>query len=82
MAAMNKAAGSNPGIAARIQLFRYRVPEEFYDLEHDPDCLNNLIDDPERRSDIEEMQTKLRTWMKATGDPMLEAMLNALDVST
>jgi hypothetical protein len=31
-------------IAARINLFRDRVPEDFCDLEKDPACLNNLID--------------------------------------
>lgn len=79
MAAMNKAAKSDASIAARIQLFRYRVPEEFYDLEHDPDCLHNLIDDPKHASNIEELQCKLRSWMTATGDPMLTAFRNKTD---
>jgi hypothetical protein len=38
------AAKNAARIAARINLFRYRVPEEFYDLEKDPDYLNNLVD--------------------------------------
>ena len=47
MAAMQAAAESDQAIAERIKLFRYRVPEEFYDLLNDPDCLNNLIHEPE-----------------------------------
>lgn len=79
MAAMNQAAKADAAIAARIQLFRYRVPEEFYDLENDPDCLHNLIDSPEHRSAIESLREKLQDWMKATGDPMLPALVNRYD---
>jgi len=73
MAAMNAAAKTDPAIAKRVELFRFRVPEEFYDLEKDPNCLKNLIDDPEHKTAILEMRKKLEGWMTATGDPMLEA---------
>lgn len=73
MKAMNEAAKTDAAIAARIQLFRYRVPEEFYDLENDPDCIHNLIDSSEHRENIAELQTKLRSWMESTSDPMLAA---------
>jgi len=76
MRAMNKAAGTNPAIKARIALFRYRVPEEFYDLENDPDCLHNLIDDPKHREAVNAMRKRLQVWMKRTKDPMLEAFLH------
>lgn len=79
MAAMNQAARTDPAIAARVQLFRYRVAEEFYDLESDPDCLINLIDSSEHRDAIESLQVKLRDWMSATGDPMLAAFENRSD---
>jgi N-sulfoglucosamine sulfohydrolase len=79
MKAMNEAAETNPEIAARVQLFRYRVPEEFYDLEYDPDCLHNLIDDPDRREDIQKMRDRLQAWMEKTNDPMLEAFKNRTD---
>ncbi|MEE8452687.1 MAG: sulfatase [Thermoguttaceae bacterium] len=73
MAAMNKAAETDPKIARRVQLFRYRVPEEFYDLEKDPDCLDNLIDDPQYATEVQKLRKKLDGWMVDTGDPMLEA---------
>ena len=79
MAAMNMAAKDNPEIAARVKMFRYRVPEEFYDLEKDPNCLNNLIDNPEYKSKIAQMQKQLEDWMVKTTDPMLEAFRNKDD---
>jgi N-sulfoglucosamine sulfohydrolase len=73
MAAMNAAAETNQEIAKRVRLFRYRVPEEFYDLENDPNCLVNLIDSPEHKADVQAMRIKLEAWMAETADPMLEA---------
>ena len=73
MAAMNAAAETDQEIAKRVHLFRYRVPEEFYDLENDPDCLVNLIDSPEHKADVQNMREKLEAWMVDTEDPMLEA---------
>ena len=79
MAAMNAAAKSDQAIAERIQLFRYRVPEEFYDLLHDPNCLHNLIGKAEHASTLATMQDKLVQHMKQTSDPMLDAFLNRSD---
>ena len=79
MAAMQAAAESNQAIAERIKLFRYRVPEEFYDLLNDPDCLNNLINETEYASTIAAMQEQLIKQMKKTDDPMLNAFINRSD---
>lgn len=79
MAAMNLAAQTNPEIQARVDLFRYRVLEEFYDLKKDPNCLHNLIDDPDQAAHIQELQGQLVAQMKKTDDPMLEAFLNRDD---
>jgi len=76
MAAMNAAAKSDGTIAARIELFRYRVPEELYDLKNDPDCLHNLIDRPDQQSIIVSLQTQLVSHMRRTDDPMLKAFQN------
>lgn len=81
MAAMNRAARSDPVIKARVDLFRFRVPEEFYDLRRDPDCLYNLIDSPEHLDAIEELQARLVAQMRKTEDPMLAAFLNRHDRS-
>lgn len=79
MAAMNKAAQSNPALQARVDLFRYRVPEEFYDLRSDPDCLHNLIDEPTHAEALKALQGELVSQMKKTEDPMLAAFLNRND---
>ena len=79
MKAMNEAAEKDEVIRARVDLFRYRLPEEFYDLEKDPDCLHNLIDNPEYKEFIAEMQAQLVAEMERTDDPMLEAYQNKED---
>ena len=79
MRAMNEAAKNDEAIKARIDLFRYRVTEEFYDLEKDPDCLHNLIANPEFREVIAKMQAHLVVDMERTDDPMLEAYQNKED---
>lgn len=79
MKAMNEAAQTDAHIAARVALFRYRVPEEFYHLEKDPDCLNNLIAAPEYREVVRDMQARMQAWMEKTNDPMLPAFINRSD---
>lgn len=79
MAAMNKAAKTDPAIKARVDMFRYRVPEEFYDLKNDPNCLDNLIDNPDHAEGIKALQEKLVAQMKKTADPMLAAFHNRDD---
>lgn len=78
-AAMAAAAKTNPDIAARIDLFRLRVPEEFYDLENDPDCLHNLIGHTDYQGRIAGYRQRLESWMERTGDPMLAALQNKDD---
>jgi len=79
MAAMNRAAETNPAIKARVDLFRYRVSEEFYDLKSDPDCLRNLMADPTHAETIKALQEKLVAQMKKSEDPMLAAFQNRHD---
>lgn len=79
MAAMNKAAATDPAIQARVDLFRYRVPEELYDLKRDPDCLHNLIDDPAYSETLKDLQSRLVKHMSDTKDPMLAAFENRDD---
>ena len=79
MAAMKKAAETDAAIKARVDLFRYRVPEELYDLKNDPDCLHNLIGDPTHTSTLKSLQVKLVAHMERTADPMLAAFQNRND---
>lgn len=79
MAAMNEAAETNPSIRARVDLFRYRVPEELYDLRNDPNCLENLINSPSHAATLLELQGQLVAHMQKTQDPMLAAFVHRYD---
>lgn len=74
--AMERAADADPTIAARVELFLYRVPEELYDFANDPDGLHNLIDDPAHAEAADDLRSALEEWMKKTEDPALEAFQN------
>ena len=56
----------------RLQLYRFRVPEELYQVRKDPDCLENLIDYPNQEKTRVQLQQRLEDWMVKTGDPILE----------
>jgi len=54
---------------------KYQKPrpmEELYDLEKDPDEMNNLINDSEYNEILFDLRTKLNDWMVKTNDPLLE----------
>jgi N-sulfoglucosamine sulfohydrolase len=69
---MHELAASDPNIAARHKLYQFRVVEELYDIEHDPDCLKNLINDPASAPARDRLRGDLEQWMIKTHDPMLE----------
>jgi len=73
MKAMNVAAKTDKEIAERVKMFRYRTLEELYDMENDPDCLVNLVDNPEQKKTLERLCGEMAAWMKRTGDPLLPA---------
>lgn len=62
-----------------VQLYRYRVPEEFFDLEKDPDAVHNLIDDPEYADVIQEYRDNLKAWMIEKNDPAISLFENIGD---
>jgi len=70
--AMQEAAKNNPQIAARVKFFQYRVPEELYNYEKDPCALNNLIDDPKYKGELDKLRKRMLKVMKSTNDPVLE----------
>jgi len=76
MEAMRAAAAADETVAARVELFLHRVPEELYDFESDPDALCNRIDDAECADELDALRAALERWMEATGDPALEAFRN------
>jgi hypothetical protein len=46
----------------------HRAPEELYDLEKDPDEINNLASDPQFKSILNTMRSELKNWMVKTKD--------------
>ena len=76
MKAMVEAAQTDPYIAQRVNMFRYRAAEEFYDLRNDPDCIENLVNEADYEGDLEKMRSQLHDWMKQTHDPLLPAFEN------
>lgn len=71
--AMQAAGRTDPAIQARVDMFRLRVPQEFYDLQQDPGCVNNLIGSPEHQELVREYQARLRRWMVETNDHCITA---------
>lgn len=76
---MAELAKSDATLASRLDLYKYRVLEELYDVSKDPDCLKNLIDSPDHAENVKELQSRLESWMETTHDPMLEAFRNRSD---
>lgn len=74
--AMIEAAATDPEIAKRVALYKYRVPEEFYNFRNDPDALHNLIDNPAFAKEIKRFRKKMMEFMQECNDPSFEAFLN------
>jgi N-sulfoglucosamine sulfohydrolase len=74
--AMVKAAERDPEIAARVELFKYRIPEEFYNFKEDPDGLHNLAGDPAYADELDAFREKMLEMMKCYQDPAYEAFKN------
>ncbi len=69
---MRVLAKTNEQVAARIDLFDHRVPEEAYEVRYDPDALTNLIAKPENAAQAAILEKAMEDWMVRTNDPLLE----------
>ena len=69
--AMVNAAKTDPAIAQRVNFYTYRTTEEMYDLKADPNCLNNLLKEPNDQYSprASAMTKRLWHWMRDTNDP-------------
>ena len=63
-----KAKAGDAHATAMTRKYTKRPPEELYDVQNDPHCLNNLINDPSLASVKSELSAKLDSWMKDQGD--------------
>jgi len=70
--AMAEAALSDEVVAERLDLYKFRVSEELYDFEHDPDGLVNLIDEPGLQAEAQRLRELLYTEMKRSEDPLVD----------
>lgn len=64
---------TDPYWKERTEFILNRAPEEFYDLDKDPKCLNNLIDNPEYKELIEQNRVAMQQWMETTHDPIIQS---------
>lgn len=71
--AMQAKGKTDPAVQARVDMFRHRVVEEFYDLQADPGCTKNLINSPGHAELVAAYQQRLRAWMVETGDHNIKA---------
>ena len=65
-------SGEDEKMNERLELYRFRVPQEFYNVARDPDCLENMLNYSSRQKEINQLTSSLEQWMVRTGDPMLE----------
>lgn len=70
--AMEAAKGANPAVAARVDFFSHRTPEELYDLRTDPACLHNLAGQTAYAQQLLSMRKEMRSSMERTHDPRLK----------
>jgi N-sulfoglucosamine sulfohydrolase len=69
--AMQAEAQTDKKIAERVKMFRYREIEELYDLQKDPDCLNNLANSQSHAKTKLKYRKAMQEWMQEKGDPIL-----------
>ncbi len=55
----------------RLQSYLFRGPEELFDLENDPEEVDNLAEKPEFESKLKEMRAMLEDWQYQTDDVWL-----------
>ena len=67
---MAKRAASDPALKQRLDHYRNRVVEEFYDVTNDPDCLVNLVTSGSHAQPLRELRDRLADFLAESGDHM------------
>lgn len=73
---MQHRAKSDDAIKNRLDLFDHRVPQELYDIEADPDCLENLIADAAVQPVRNRLTQRLASRLAEIEDPMTSLLRN------
>lgn len=61
-----------PDPSERVQFYLFRAPEELYNVERDPGCLNNLAEDPAYRPMLKRYQRDMLAILEANRDHELD----------
>ncbi|MGI9474335.1 MAG: sulfatase family protein [Rubripirellula sp.] len=77
---MVKRATNETEVALRLAMFDHRVVEELYDIENDPDCLENLIGDPDQQDRLRQLRTVLANELVRVEDPLAPLLAQVDDV--
>ncbi len=72
MSWIEKAAAGDTYAQQMTWKYQHRPPEELYNVQEDPYCLHNLIDNPEYADIKSELSGQLDNWMKSQGDQGIE----------
>ena len=75
-------AETNNKLAARLDLYKHRVPEELYDVVKDPDCLHNLIDSPKHLAELKQLRATLDAELVKSRTPCSRPSANAKTASS
>ena len=77
------ANAEDPEARARADFFLHRTREELYDLRKDPNCLNNLLDEPGGKYSgrTSAMTKSLWHWMKGVDDLELELFQQQVELA-
>ena len=73
----------DPKVRARADFYLHRTREELYDLRKDPDCLNNLLNEPggKQSGRVSAMTKALWHWMKEVDDPDLKLFQDQVELA-
>lgn len=78
---MQVLANEDSAVAERVALMQFRVPEELYDVNKDPDCIHNLMDEPKHTKALTGLRKKMEKLMVESGDPALEVFRHRDDAA-
>ena len=76
---LQKEAKTDPALAERLALFDHGLPEVLYRVDTDPDCLDNLIEDPKHAKALDQLRNRLELFMTDSGDHALPAFRTRAD---